>query len=162
MRYIRRTAIVSGLAALTLISVPSSGQNFGRYGVQEYRGRIASPNFTGPGHRYANLRTVIRQAFARGVNYAGHYSIITVGCGADCAMVLIGDIQTGQLLDFPIGGEGYYSLSLTYHSGSRLVLATWNTSVEQEQCEAQQFVLTGTKILPVGQKTVAAGGCHPL
>lgn len=48
----------------------------------------------GSAHLY---RTVIRAGAKAGPNFADHFTIITIGCGAGTACVAIADAQTGRV-----------------------------------------------------------------
>ncbi len=40
-------------------------------------------------------------------DFAGHYAIIQIGCGIKCSFALVGGVTTGEVFDFPYGGETY-------------------------------------------------------
>ncbi|MBW8735266.1 MAG: hypothetical protein JF571_13375 [Asticcacaulis sp.] len=43
------------------------------------------------------FRTRIREGAKRGPNFAGHYTLIHIGCGADCQMSVVVDALTGKV-----------------------------------------------------------------
>lgn len=45
-------------------------------------------------------RSLIRAEVKKGANFAGHYTVVAIGCGTNCATHAIVDTQTGQLVAF--------------------------------------------------------------
>jgi hypothetical protein len=66
-----------------------------------FRGTPAAPKFATPGQR--QFRTAIRDATAKGPNFAGHYRIAEWGCGTGCVQIAVVDVQTGEVYDGPFG-----------------------------------------------------------
>ena len=60
-----------------------------------YRGPVAKPRLDTPDSR--NYRTAIRQAAARGPQFAGHYAVASWGCGTSCQLHAIIDVQSGAV-----------------------------------------------------------------
>ena len=54
---------------------------------------------SGEPHLY---RTVIREEAGKGPNFAGHYTVIRIGCGAATVCLAIADARTGKVF-FPPG-----------------------------------------------------------
>jgi hypothetical protein len=77
-----------------------------------FHGTPAAPHLTTPTEQM--YRTVIREGVAKGIgvlrdgkeqvgpNFAGHYIVITWGCGSPCGMMAIEDALTGKLYDPPL------------------------------------------------------------
>src|SRR5882672_4908831 len=63
-------------------------------------------------------RTAIRKAAPDGPNFAGHYTVVTWGCGTECQMHAILDGRTGQFISFGCGP----SMGLRYTLKSRLLV----------------------------------------
>lgn len=97
--------------------------NFGRYPTKVHRGRIMMPDFRGRDRAYAMLRTRILDGAKAGPNFAGYLTLLKIGCGAACRVVLVVDVRTGRVLNFPLGGEDNLSLVLRYRPDSRLTVA---------------------------------------
>ncbi|WP_127138375.1 hypothetical protein [Flagellimonas oceanensis] len=89
---------------------------FEDYAVEVYEGKLANPDFsTNPDAK--SFITRIKQGCAEGVNFAGHYTLITWGCGSPC--------QTGVVVDRISGKihEGLLtSLGLKFKKDSKLVI----------------------------------------
>jgi hypothetical protein len=159
--------LMSGQArfASSRIIQPTSGfvnaDAFGRYAVSVYRGPSATPDFYSlPGSR--RFRTRIRDGIRQGVNFAGHYAIVTFGCGTDCSSSFLVDVKSGQIFTFPLGGEGNYNLSLDYHADSALIKASWiagNDPLDNPICVHQELVLRGTAFTSLRQ-TETKGKCE--
>jgi hypothetical protein len=86
-------------------------------------------------HIEKNHRTVIREALEKGVNFAGHYVLVSWGCGAGCKQFVIVDSVTGKVYDppfvevyyhFPPANSNFewwcYTDLLTFNKGSRLLV----------------------------------------
>src|ERR1700722_6281073 len=104
-------AIVIALSAATQSQEPkqtvSPLPRFEDYLVTDiFHGTPAAPHLTTPTGRM--YRTVIREGVAKGIgvirdgkeqagpNFAGHYIVITWGCGSPCGMMAIEDALTGK------------------------------------------------------------------
>lgn len=107
--------------------------SFEDYPAVVWRGKVAPLNLRS--HPLARkFRTVIReQRKEAGVNFAGHYTIASAGCGTGCSITGVIDARTGQAY-FPnefngwTGIVGDYEIPegeepWTYQSGSRLLKA---------------------------------------
>ena len=98
-----------------------------------YKGRAHLPILATPlDHKY---RTTIRIAAAKGVNFSGHFAIVTWGCGTGCKGFVIVDLKTGTVYDPPFDEIGFhygpreydpgwqcYSDLLTYRRDSSLLM----------------------------------------
>lgn len=103
-----------------------------------YRGPVVFPNFGGRDRAYARLRTRIRNGMKEGPNFAGRMALTEIGCGTNCLIVYSGDVATGRVSNFPLGGEDNPSLKLIYNVRSRAIVAYWG---EYEQdCTREVFV----------------------
>lgn len=71
------------------------------------------------------FRTRLRQAFARGARFAGHYAVASWGCGSDCRVLAIIDLRTGRV-SFGPGAEMDYE----FHRNSRLLIANSPAAVQ--------------------------------
>lgn len=83
------------------------------------------PDFAGRDKRYAYMRAKILQALKASPNFAGHYTIVTTGCGTGCTSNLIVDRETGKVSEVPYGGEMQQLLTLRYRLASNVLFATW-------------------------------------
>jgi len=65
--------------------------------VGSFQGTPASIDLTS--HPEAKLyRTKLAEGSRKGPNFAGHYTIVTIGCGTNCQQNWIIDAQTGKIL----------------------------------------------------------------
>ena len=98
------------------------------------------------------MRTKILEALRSGANFAGHYTIITTGCGTGCSSNLIANRRTGRVSEVPFGGEMQQQLNLQYRLNSPILTATW---LNNDLCMRQAVVWNGTafvvRSLPKGQ-----------
>lgn len=61
-----------------------------------FKGRPAEPNLST--HKNAQTyRTVLKQQSEKGPNFAGHYTIVMIGCGTSCAKIAVVDAETGHV-----------------------------------------------------------------
>jgi hypothetical protein len=83
-----------------------------------------------------------------GPNFAGHYVIVTWGCGSSCLMMAIVDLKTGRVFPPPFHhgpGHSYFQLPwafpmkpLAYRVDSRLLIANI--------CESDRTVQVGGRV----------------
>ena len=86
------SVVSQGNAATNHSSIPS----FGQYRVTKiYRGKAAAPVLRTPEDR--GYRTRIRNGAKQGSNFAGHYTVIILGCGTECSSFIIVDAMTGRV-----------------------------------------------------------------
>lgn len=125
-------------------------------------GSARSPDFNGRDKNYRTFRTRIRNGVAEGVNFAGHYSFIEIGCGTSCRFAFIVDLRTGQVFDFPYGGEEYYQMKLLYSPDSRLIRVRWKGDWDREECTEQDLLLEGYdwRVLEVRTVFTVDGLCN--
>ncbi len=98
------------------------------------------PDFSGRDKEWSGFKTRIREGIKSGSNFAKTLRVIEIGCGTGCRIYPVVDLQTGQVFSFPLGGEDYQMLSLSYSSNSPDVLAKWSDS---GACYKQQFHWAG-------------------
>jgi hypothetical protein len=99
---------------------------FNRYALADsYRGPVTFPDFKGRDRDANSYRTRIREGMKDGANFAGRLAMIEIGCGAGCRFAYVADVSTGQVYNFPLGGEDNMYLDLHYRLNSRLVVAFW-------------------------------------
>jgi hypothetical protein len=103
-----------------------------------YKGPTRWPDFTGRDKEFRIYRTRIREGLKIGPNFAGEFTFITFGCGTSCVIAFIASNKTGQVFDFPRGGEGNSSLRLQFELGSRLIAAQ-RGSDELDACYVEYF-----------------------
>jgi hypothetical protein len=82
---------------IRLSDVPKDAPDFNQYPARPmYNGPIAPPDVKS--HPRSRLfRTMIRDGAKQRPNFAGHYTIVTWGCGAGCVSYAIVDAQTGKV-----------------------------------------------------------------
>jgi hypothetical protein len=113
-----------------------------------HRGKVTLPNFTGRDRDWSTFRTRIRNGMKDGANFAGHLAIVEIGCGTSCIFAPVGDVGTGQVHRFPLGGEEYMSLTLKYRRDSRLVVAHW---IDGGRCMREYVEWTGNGFREFGK-----------
>jgi hypothetical protein len=99
---------------------------FSKYPVTStYHGAPAPPRLSTPDER--RFRTLITEGAKKGPNFAGHYTVVTWGCGAACASFAIVDAITGGVFTPPFGvsfesadGQFYKESGLYYQLDSSL------------------------------------------
>lgn len=91
------------------VAQESGPPRFESYPVTVWRGRVAPLNLRS--HSLARLyKTRIRgQVREEGVNFAGHYTLASVGCGTGCSTTAIVDARTGTAY-FPNELNGWTSI----------------------------------------------------
>lgn len=113
----------------TFTQLPTSGGGF------------RQPDFTGRDRNYSMYRTRILEGMRdEGANFAGHYTIIQLGCGTGCTFNFLADRKTGKVSDLPYGGEEQQMLTLRHSVNSNILNATW---FADGVCQVQQARWTG-------------------
>ena len=99
-------------------------------------GRSQPTSVGGPYETAANIRRRIRTAVRGGPDFAGHYAIMSQGCGSDCSNITIVDVQTGHIHSTPfVGVNGcLYHLHdiFSYRLDSRLFVLTGSLEIPDE------------------------------
>jgi hypothetical protein len=144
---------VSVLLLLTIGAALASAQEkekepvwalkFQDYAVSDvFKGKPAPP-VLGRGERF---RTMIRLGAAKGPNFAGHYTVVTWGCGAGCVALVLVDAITGRIYDMPFGSLAMISpidASLQkgprYKLKSRLFIADGCPNEEEKKCGTHYY-----------------------
>jgi hypothetical protein len=100
----------------------------------------AVPDFEGRDAWAARYRTMIRQGVEDGPDFAGHWSLVQVGCGTGCSTTYMVDHATGEVLPFPYGPERN-GVGLVHDVASRLVQVSWLRA--DGLCERHDLVWEG-------------------
>jgi len=108
---------VEGTPSQNVTFSPSNLPQFKDYPIQEiYKGKAASLQLDSPEVR--RFRTVLRRALKEGVNFAGHYCVVSIGCGASCQTQWIVDIKTGKALPHQFSTQ----FNVAYQADSNLLV----------------------------------------
>ena len=127
----------TGLAAGKNLAIPQ----FERYKVTRiYKGKPAVPILRTPKDR--EFRTRIRDGAKEGPNFAGHYTVIIIGCGTECASFVIVDAATGRVFS---RAQREYTCGPIFELDSRL-LATDVCSPIPTKCNRAFWEWTGTEL----------------
>lgn len=110
------------------------------------------PDFSGRDAWAGNYRTRIVEGLRKGPNFAGHYSLIEIGCGTSCLFAYLADARSGQVFSFPYGGEEQYELSLHYVLDSPRLTATWMR--DEASCIRQDLEFNGTEFIVLGETII--------
>ncbi|PKP77437.1 MAG: hypothetical protein CVT81_09405 [Alphaproteobacteria bacterium HGW-Alphaproteobacteria-3] len=99
-------------------------------------------------------RTALREALRdRPVDFAGHYVMVTFGCGTTCMYGGWVDAQTGEAFALPgiLDSFGPFDIEdpLLYRAGSRLIIALGAARGDEERPEAGYYEWTGTELRPL-------------
>lgn len=130
--FMRAKILVPCAVALILaVGHPASAQH------SNAASSVRLPDFAGRDKQFAYL---ILAAMKEGANFAGHYTILTIGCGTGCTYNLILDRKTGAVGELPYGGEQQQQLKLRYGLKSNLLGATW---FDGDLCVEQQAKWNG-------------------
>ncbi|WP_313196157.1 hypothetical protein [Shinella zoogloeoides] len=124
------------LVALSQAAVQAADRfDFNEYHVAKvYKGKLKLPDFKGREKGFADLSTRITEAMKEGVTFAGEYSVMEAGCGSGCTSVVVANNRTGEVYDFPRGGENNQALTLQFKPDSNLMLVRWATDPSWQTC----------------------------
>ena len=133
--------------------------NFADYLTKTYNGDLNYPDFSGRDSGYRYYRTRISQGAEEGINFAGKYSIIEVGCGTSCRFAFMVDLETGEVSGVPYGGEENYQMKLLYSPDSRLLRVRWlggygGENWDNNTCTEHDVVYNGSEWEVLLERTV--------
>lgn len=97
-------------------------------------------------HQSAEMfRTTLMQGVTKGPNFAGHYALVSWGCGNECQGTLVVELKTGQVYSVRGGLRPLQSSrGLDFRLGSRLLIVDPPCSDHYNPC-----VSHGSSELPV-------------
>jgi hypothetical protein len=99
-----------------------SKYEFREFPISVYKGKLAAPNFKTDMRAYL-FRTQIRdQCKKKGVNFAGHYTIVEWGCGSDCQTIAIADRLNGKIYYSHIFKINSLFYGLQYRPNSQMMI----------------------------------------
>jgi hypothetical protein len=115
---------------------------FEQYKVKTiYKGKPAVSILRTPDDR--EYRTRIRKGAKEGPNFAGHYTIIMLGCGTQCASFLIVDAASGRVFSH---AQKEYTCEPTFKVDSRLLTTDVCTGAIITGCNRAFWEWTGTEL----------------
>ena len=138
-----------GATLLALLCLDAGAQQrkrvprFSDYPVKEiYQGKTAAPILETDDQR---LGSTYYQAVADGgVNFAGHYAVVMLGCGAGCSSIEFLDTRTGQITSGDFTNSGWKKFhdafrDVEFRRNSRLIV--FAGSIDQKGPAGWHFYL---------------------
>jgi hypothetical protein len=102
--------LIASLAAVGA-TAPQAVPSFGEYEVAEKPPTTVLPADLGSHPRAKRYRTLLRQSDRESPNFAGHFTIVKIGCGTSCALLAVVDRENGRVF-FPAEfGALHWSMS---------------------------------------------------
>ncbi|MBA5608575.1 hypothetical protein H3H36_24840 [Duganella sp. FT3S] len=96
----KRCVLAAAFATASTLASPNAMPGFARYQVtQHYAGPMAKPVLTT--RQDKAFQRQLRRAAHGQPNFAGHYRVVTFGCGASCVMGAMIDAKTGRIVWLP-------------------------------------------------------------
>ncbi|WP_086478452.1 MULTISPECIES: hypothetical protein [Arenibacter] len=90
--------------------------NFKDFPAGIYQGKLAAPNFSSYPES-ESFKSRIQEACKKGINFAGHYTLVVWGCGATCQRAVVVDRKTGEIF------EGFHAaLGAEYKNDSKMII----------------------------------------
>ncbi len=149
------------LLAATALPVAAQSIDPNAFRVPIYNGLRHAPDFSGPARKELMFKTTIRNGFGFGPVVAGHYALMSAGCGTQCIFYWIGDLRTGKILDFPIGGEYFPELQLTAAPDTKLIIARWGSSMDNK-CTMRVYALEEGAFRQLGLDRSKSSSCNAM
>jgi hypothetical protein len=127
------------LFAASSIFAQSALPQFGTYPVTEiFKGKPAAPDFkTDPDAK--RFVTLIQDGAKKGPNFAGHYTLISWGCGTMCQSFIIIDSVNGKIYPSPFTTE----TGVCYRLDSSLLILNPITPDVVEDGKVPEWLTTG-------------------
>lgn len=132
-------------AAVNFMDFPALASLSGTPRLPDFRGRDAD---------FRMYRTRIGDAAMQGVNFAGHYAMVEIGCGTSCRFAFVVDLQTGEVGSFPYGGEEQYQMGMLYSPESRMLKVRWAESWDSDDCVEKDMLIDGIEWREISARTV--------
>lgn len=142
----------------TTLSLPDIGTlavkdiAFDSYKADVYSGSPVLPDFSGAQKQYREFRTRITEGAKEGVNFGGHYNIVTFGCGAGCQTGYVVDETNGNVHDLGFGGEDQMYLDLDIKRDSNLLKASY---YDGKACRQEAAVWDGAHFKAIARQSSA-------
>jgi len=144
-----------GFFTATALAQTSATPRFEDYPAPVYKGRPATLKLNGS-KEARNFRTQLREGAKQGVNFAGHYTVASWGCGTACLQVALIDAKTGAVF-FPeeLNGFGVWfwdnnDEALRFKPNSRLLVMSGFPASEGNKGEPKSglyyFEWTGRRL----------------
>ncbi len=141
------------IAGAVLAQAPPSFEQFAV--TETFSGKPAAPILKTRGQRMFRAR--IREAAAKGPNFAGHYTIAEWGCGAGCVSIALIDAKDGRVFAGPFESlswslvkyEGKYAsnaddfVPLSFRRDSHLLVA--RGCPQDKDCASYFYEWTGSQ-----------------
>lgn len=129
---------------------------FARYAVPVGSAKPVPPDVSeGLAHTY---RTAIRDQAKLGPNFAAHYTVIEIGCGAATSCVAIADARTGRVYFLPnlrsatalLWDTGKFDLRrLNYRPSSRLLVVAGEPNENEKRAGLSYYRWNGSDLVLV-------------
>lgn len=141
-----------------------SDSEFRKYSVavDGAKSDFAAPE-TGAGKAHT-YRTIIAEAAKKGPNFAGHYTIVPIGCGAATVCVAIVNQNSGKVL-FPADLKNIESLlvdtgsdnisSLNFRVNSNLLITVGTPNGDLSQAGISYFLMDDNRLKKIGFSSVS-------
>lgn len=137
-------ALLVSLSASGMAQSPGGGLPMDRV----FQGQVRLPDFAGRDRKYANFHTRIRAGMSTGPDFAGHYAVVQIGCGTECTFAFVGDVATGQVYDFPYGGEQYRQMQIIRSAKSNDLKVVW---IANGRCNRDWLTWNGASFTSVAR-----------
>ena len=131
--------------------------------AETFTAKPAPPLLKTPAQR--SFHTAIREGAAKGPNFAGHYTIVTWGCGSGCVSAVVVDAKSGTVHSLPFSNLGMDasiegdSEPLLFKFNSRLLIASGCPG--ERDCATYYYEWAGERLKLIekspNKRTPAAG-----
>src|SRR5689334_18730121 len=82
---------------LSIAAVANESFPFDKYPAAIFHGRPSAPHLETT--RARQFRTTISKGAKAGVNFAGHFALVSWGCGSSCGSYVVVDSQSGRVYE---------------------------------------------------------------
>jgi len=137
---------------LSVAALASESFPFDKYPAAVFQGRSAAPQLETA--RARQFRTAISMGAKAGANFAGHFALVSWGCGSSCGSYVVVDSQSGrvyepsELVNVELGRGGP-----VYRADSSLLVLA-NCPESSQGCERKFYNWNGQKLVLVKAEPV--------
>lgn len=142
--------IKASLLSAVLLASTANLPSFDGFPAKEiFKGKSAKINLKS--HKEARkFRTVLTDGVQEGPNFAGHYTVVGIGCGSGCEVIAVVDATNGKVF-FPKGLSQVFTAGWWHEPegpefklNSRLLIVHGETNSEDAPYGSSYFEWTGT------------------
>lgn len=139
--------------ALSTAAIAGESFPFDRYPAEVFHGRPAAPHLETARARL--FRTAIFKGAKAGANFAGHFALVSWGCGSSCGSYVLVDSESGKIYEPPELVNVELGTGGPVYRGDSSLLVLANCPTLSQGCERKFYNWDGQKLVLVKTEPAA-------